>query len=454
MLEKLLKREYNKVRQANNSFVRLPYNIEQDKSEHIMEQKKDYIKLKEAAQKWGVSERRVQALCGKNKIYGAVRMGRDWMIPSNAEKPIDGRTKAGRKERGDVLINDMPLPRKTPFLYMTDLYSIPGSAEECIANLSDNHEAQVLFAAEVAYSRGEIDKVYESAKYLLEKHSGFYAVLSAGMLLALCAIWHGDIDMWRKAKIHIAEAPAKNDNDRDIMSFSITAVDSMLYDVANFPEWFKIGCFEPLHKDSLPAAKVYYAKYLYASAYAVATKQIELDGIQGLTLMGLLPATLEPMISQAVADNSVIAEIYLRMICAVIYHYSGNDAQAIRHIDKAIGLALPDKLYGLFAEYCRTLDSLLESRLCLASPEAWKEVEALYKVYNAGWSRLSGSVRGRTIITTLSRKEREVAKLAAFGMQNNEIAEKLKMSLSGVKQAIRIVSEKTGAGREDFAAYL
>ncbi len=419
-----------------------------------MEQRNDYIKLKEAAQKWGISERRVQALCGKNKIDGAIRMGRDWMIPRDAEKPIDGRTKQGRKESVDVLVNDMPLPRKTPFLYMTDLYSIPGSAEECISNLSDNHEAQVLFAAEVAYSRGEIDKVYESAKYLLEKHSGFYAVLSAGMLLALCAIWHGDLDMWRKAKIHIAEAPAKNDNDRDIMSFSITAVDSMLYDVSNFPEWFKIGCFEPLHKDSLPAAKVYYAKYLYAVAYDVATKQLELDGLQGLTFMGLLPAALEPMISQAMTDNSVIAEIYLRMICAVIYHYSGNDAQAIRHIDRAIGLALPDKLYGLLAEYCRTLDSLLESRVTLVSPEAWKEVKALYKVYNEGWSKLSGSVRGRTIITTLSRKEREVAKLAAFGMQNSEIAEKLNMSLSGVKQAIRIVSEKTGVSRDDFAAYL
>lgn len=29
--------------------------------------------------------------------------------------------------------------------------------------------------------------------------------------------------------------------------------------------------------------------------------------------MGLLPATIEPMISQAVADNSVIAEMYMRM---------------------------------------------------------------------------------------------------------------------------------------------
>ena len=64
--------------------------------------------------------------------------------------------------------------------------------------------------------------------------------------------------------------------------------------VPSFPEWFKSGCFEPLPKDSLPAAMVFYAKYIYASAYGVATKEIDLEGLHGLTLMGLLPATIEP----------------------------------------------------------------------------------------------------------------------------------------------------------------
>ncbi len=414
----------------------------------------DYLKIEDVAKKWGLSTRRVQSLCSQGKIEGAIRFGRDWMIPQNAKRPVDGRTKAGRKDTVALLDMNMPLPRKTPFLYMSDLYSIPGSAEECIESLSDNHEAKVLFAAEIAYSKGEIDKVYESANYLLNKHSGFYAVLSAGMLLALCAIWHGDLNMWRKAKMHIAEAPAKTDNDRDIMALSITAVDSMLYDIAAFPEWFRIGCFEPLHKDALPAAKVYYAKYLYAAGYAVATKQIEIQGVQGLFLMSILPNTIEPMISQAMADNSIIAEMYLRMTCATVYHNSGNDTQAIRHIDRAIALALPDKLYGLIAEYCRVLGSLLEMRLTQIDPNAWNEVKKLYKIYNAGWSKLSGNIRGKTIITTLSQREREVAKLATFGMQNSEIAEKLHMSLSGVKQAIRIVSEKTGVGRDEFAAFL
>ncbi|MBQ3063253.1 MAG: hypothetical protein IJC99_00410 [Clostridia bacterium] len=409
-----------------------------------------YVSIDEIAKKWGVSARSVQLLCAGGRIAGATRLGRVWIIPKNAKKPIDGRTKAGRA----LIDRDMPLPRKTPFLYMSDLYHTPGTADKVGESLAYNHEAQVLFEAEVAYSRGEIDRVYESANYLLSKHSGFYAVLSAGMLLAMCAIWKGDIDMWRRAKIHIAEAPAKSDFDRDTMQLAISAVDIMLYNVQSFPKWFQIGCFEPLHKDSYPAAKVYYAKFLYAIAYAVATGKLKLQGAEGLYVMTSVPYTIEPMICWANEKSTVMSEIYLRLTCAAVYHNCGKDEDAIRHVDRALTLTLPDKLYGVLAEYCRALDSLIEQRLSALDPAAWNEVKKLYKAYNEGWSALVGEVRGKKIISALTTKQREVAKLAAFGMSNKEIAEKLSMSLSGVKQALLAITDKTGVGRDEFAAYL
>ena len=418
--------------------------------ESLKNMEKGYIKIDKAAEKWGVTPRRVQALCSGGKIDGAVRMGREWFIPEKAEKPRDGRTKDAR----DTAEKDMPLPRRTPFIYMSDLYHTPGTADEVGKSLSYHHEAQVLFEAEVAYSRGEIDKVYDSAKYLLGRHSGFYAVLSAGMLLAMCAIWKGDINMWRKAKIHISEAPAKTDYDRDAMQLAISAVDIMLYNVESFPKWFQIGCFEPIHRDAYPAAKVYYAKFLYAVAYSVATNTLKIQGAEGLYVMTSVPYTLEPMICWANEQSTVMSEIYLRLTCAAVYHNYGNDEQAIRHIDRALALALPDKLYGVLAEYCRALDTLMEKRLSITDPNAWAQVNRLYKIYNEGWSKLSGTVRGKNIITTLSQKEREVAKLAAFGMTNPEIAKKLNMSLPAVKQAIRIVMEKSGMTRNQFAAIL
>ena len=414
----------------------------------------EYLKITEVAEKWGISPRRLQILCAEGKIEGAVRFGKAWMIPKDAEKPADGRTRGAKEVKARGTYAEMPMPRKTPFLHMSDLYSMVGSAEKSITALSNNPEAQTLLAAQIAYSRGDINLVYDSAYSLLHRQSGFYAMISAGMLLALCAIWRGDLSLWRQAKIHIAEAPIKTESDRDIVTFSITAIDSVLYDVASFPERFKIGRFEVLHKDALPAAKVFYAKYLYAIGYDLATKQFELSGVQGLSLLAMIPNTIEPMICQTMADRSVVAEIYLRMTCAAVYHNIGNDDQAVYHIDRAIALALPDRFYGILAEYGRTLDHLLEQRISAVDEQAWQKVRELYRVYFAGWTKLSGSVRGKNLTTLLTSREREVAKLAAFGMRNGEIAKNLNMSLSAVKQAVSNISNKTGVSRDEFAAIL
>ena len=53
-----------------------------------------YMTVKQAAEKWGISDRRVRILCAEGKILGVTREGRSWMIPAEAKKPEDGRFKA------------------------------------------------------------------------------------------------------------------------------------------------------------------------------------------------------------------------------------------------------------------------------------------------------------------------------------------------------------------------
>lgn len=53
-----------------------------------------YITVKQAAEKWGISERRIRVLCAQGKINGAYQEGRGWKIPIDAEKPADGRYKS------------------------------------------------------------------------------------------------------------------------------------------------------------------------------------------------------------------------------------------------------------------------------------------------------------------------------------------------------------------------
>lgn len=53
-----------------------------------------YMTVKQAAEKWGISDRRVRILCSEGKIPGVTREGRSWRIPAEAKKPEDGRYKA------------------------------------------------------------------------------------------------------------------------------------------------------------------------------------------------------------------------------------------------------------------------------------------------------------------------------------------------------------------------
>jgi len=57
----------------------------------------EWISPQQAADKWGVSARRVQALCINGQISDVQRMGRVWLIPKDAPKPSDGRARNGRK---------------------------------------------------------------------------------------------------------------------------------------------------------------------------------------------------------------------------------------------------------------------------------------------------------------------------------------------------------------------
>lgn len=49
-----------------------------------------FMTVKQASEKWGISERRIRTLCSDGKISGAYQEKRMWHIPIDAVKPVDG----------------------------------------------------------------------------------------------------------------------------------------------------------------------------------------------------------------------------------------------------------------------------------------------------------------------------------------------------------------------------
>ena len=67
---------------------------------HVLDEVKEmkYITASQAAEKWKISQRRVQILCAEGRIPGVFKLGDIWAIPADSSKPQDSRLKAKNKK--------------------------------------------------------------------------------------------------------------------------------------------------------------------------------------------------------------------------------------------------------------------------------------------------------------------------------------------------------------------
>ena len=83
----------------------------------------DYMTLKEASEKWGISTRMINYYCTEDRIPGAVKMATVWLIPKKAEKPIDRRYKNEVKTMLHIAICDDDLIlSKTLYQFIFETY--------------------------------------------------------------------------------------------------------------------------------------------------------------------------------------------------------------------------------------------------------------------------------------------------------------------------------------------
>lgn len=59
----------------------------------------EYMTLKEASEKWGITPRMINYYCANRRIPGAVKMASVWLLPKEAQKPIDARCKKSKSTK-------------------------------------------------------------------------------------------------------------------------------------------------------------------------------------------------------------------------------------------------------------------------------------------------------------------------------------------------------------------
>ena len=396
----------------------------------------DYITVREAAEKWGVSERRINQYCAEGRIPGAERFGGAWAIPAGAEKPGDPRKQKTQtappsaKQAPELFPGFMPL-MNTPFC--------PGCCKETIARMEAGPKKDIALA-EYHYFSGQAEKaMQETEGYLTAADGGIR--LSACLLFAYACLTMGRIDHARNALGEIRRTLAsggETDPAARAMEAFVAFAAAVLLHLPLPEEMPPAESFLPLLPPGLRAFALYVqAHYLYLKEdYANSAGMVE-----GALAMG--------------ASAYPISAIYLHLVAVMDYMSMKQTDHAQAHLLTAWEIARPDDLIEAFGEHHGLLGAMLEAAIKPNWPEDFKRIIDITYRFSSGWRRVHNPITGHDVADDLTTTEFAVCMLAARGWTTREIAGHLNISANTAKRHISEAMKKLKVkNRKDLKQYM
>ena len=396
----------------------------------------DYITAREAAEKWGVSERRINQYCAEGRIPGAERFGGAWAIPAGAEKPGDPRKQKTQtappsaKQAPELFPGFMPL-MNTPFR--------PGSCKEAIARMEAGPKKDIALA-EYHYFSGQAEKaMQETEGYLTAADGGIR--LSACLIFAYACLSMGRIDHARSALGEIRRTLAsggETDPAARAMEAFVAFAAAVLLHLPLPEEMPPAESFLPLLPPGLRAFALYVqAHYLYLKEdYANSAGMVE-----GALAMG--------------ASAYPISAIYLHLVAVMDYMSMKQTDHAQAHLLTAWEIARPDDLIEAFGEHHGLLGAMLEAAIKPDWPEDFKRIIDITYRFSSGWRRVHNPITGHDVADDLTTTEFAVCMLAARGWTTREIAGHLNISANTAKRHISEAMKKLKVkNRKDLKQYM
>ena len=226
---------------------------------------KDYLSLREAAQKWGVSERRINQYCTEGRIAGAQRIGKAWAIPSNAQKPGDPRR---MRQQGKIPPLQTSVGGRLNHANLMPLMNtafVPGNCQAAALAMTPGPRRDIALA-EYHYFSGQPEAAAKEAEvYLTSPDIG--AKLSACLIYAYANLSLGRIPRARFAldELNAALASAgKESPEFQAAAAFVASAGAVLLHLPMLDKLPEIESFLPLLPPGLRAFALYVqAHYLY-----------------------------------------------------------------------------------------------------------------------------------------------------------------------------------------------
>ena len=395
-----------------------------------------YLSVREAAEKWGVSERRINQYCSEGRIPGAEKIGKAWVIPADADKPGDPR----KRKNQSVSHKPPNAPELFPgFMPLLNTRFEPGHCMETIEKMKAGPKKDIAMA-EYRYFSGRAEKAMQHTEVYLTSTDGAIR-LSACWIFAYSCLTAGRIDHARHALQEIRNTLDANRKTapsvRAIEAFAAFAAAVLLH--LPLPEEMPpMETFLPLLPPGIRAFALYVlAHYLY------------LKEEYGQSA-GIVEATLAMG-----ADAYPISAIYLHLVAVMDYMSLKQPDRAQTHLLTAWEIARPDDLIEGFGEHHGLLGAMLEATIKSKWPEDFKRIIDITYRFSSGWRRVHNPITGHDVADDLTTTEFAIAMLAARGWTTQEIANHLNISANTVKDHISEAKRKLRVEtRKDLKKYM
>lgn len=302
--------------------------------------------------------------------------------------------------------------------------------------LTDGHGTggEFIMEAERYFNRGDFENAeitVHKALYMASRREQGEIVVCAMFLQARLALAKGDFNFvqYLYNKLHEEIKQKKWYSQIQTIDLCETFINLGLKLTEKTPQWVRQGDFSS-SRILFPAMA--FLNIVYGKVLLVEGEYLKLLGIA------------EEFIGIASVFPNLLGHIYSYIYMAAANERIYRSGEAIEALKQALDIAMPDQIYMPFVENGEYLMPLLEKLYRQGNhTQGIAEIKKLYHPYRTA---VEGIIRTHFTesVPELAGREREIAKLAAEGLSNKEIGERLFISENTVKTMLKRVFEKLG----------